>query len=138
MPVAAAGLKRRLLIVTGSVAFGLGLVGIFVPVLPTTPFLLLAATCYMRSSQRLYSWLVQNRFIGNYIRGYLEGRGMTLRMKACTLGLLWVAVMSTAAFATDSLALRIVLAVVLVGVTMHIVLIKAAARIDDGAPPAGP
>jgi len=138
MPVASAGLKRRLLIVTGSVAFGLGVVGIFVPILPTTPFLLLAAICYMRSSERLYNSLLRNRFIGNYVRDYLEGKGMTVRMKVCTLGLLWTAILCTAAFATDSLVLRIVLAVVLIGVTIHIILIKTTVPIHDAAaPPTG-
>ena len=135
MSVASAGLKRRLLIVTGSVAFGLGVAGIFVPILPTTPFLLLAAICYMRSSQRLYNWLLHNRFIGNYVRNYLEGKGMPLKMKVCTLVLLWTTIICTAVFATDSLVVRIILAVVLIGVTIHIILIKTTVPIRDGAAP---
>jgi uncharacterized membrane protein YbaN (DUF454 family) len=118
--------KRRFFIIVGTISIGIGVVGIIVPVLPTTPFLLLAAICYMRGSQRLYNALLCNRFIGSYIRNYLEGRGMSLKMKVWTLCLLWVAIVFTAALATDSLIIRIILAVVLTGVTIHILTVKTA------------
>src|SRR4030042_350338 len=117
-------LRRRLFAVAGTIALGLGVVGIIVPVLPTTPFLLLAAMCYMRGSRRLYNALLSNRFVGEYVRNYLEGRRMSLKIKIWTLSLLWTAMVCTAVWATNSLAIRIVLAVVLVGVTIHILLIK--------------
>jgi uncharacterized protein len=117
-------LKRRLFVIAGSIALGIGIIGIFVPVLPTTPFLLLAAICYMRGSQRLYNALLRNRFAGNYIRNYLEGKGMSLKMKIWTLSLLWAAIILTSALATDSLIIRIILAAVLIGVTIHIFKIK--------------
>ena len=117
-------LKRRLFVIAGTIALGIGVVGIIIPVLPTTPFLLLAAICYMRGSQRLYNALLCNRFIGSYVRNYLEGRGMSLKMKVWTLSLLWIAIVCTALLAIDSLIIRIILAVVLVGVTIHILLIK--------------
>jgi len=117
-------LKRRLFVFAGSIALVLGITGIILPVLPTTPFLLLAALCYMRGSQRLYNALLCNRFLGNYIRNYLEGRGMSLKMKIWTLSLLWVAIILTATLITDSLIIRIILAVVLTGVTIHILKIK--------------
>ena len=119
-------LKRRLFVIAGTIALGIGVVGIIVPVLPTTPFLLLAAICYMRGSQRLYNALLCNRFIGNYVRNYLEGRGMSLKMKIWTISLLWVAIVCTATLATASLTIRIILAVVLIGVTIHILFIKTA------------
>ena len=68
-------LKRRLFVIAGTIALGIGVVGIIIPVLPTTPFLLLAAICYMRGSQWLYNALLCNRFVGTYVRNYLEGRG---------------------------------------------------------------
>lgn len=116
--------KRRILIVIGTIALGLGILGIFLPVLPTTPFLLLAALCYMRGSRRLYEALLRNRFFGSYIRNYLEGRGMSRKMKIWTLSFLWVTIICTALLATDNLLIRIILAVVLIGVTIHILLIK--------------
>jgi uncharacterized membrane protein YbaN (DUF454 family) len=117
-------LKRRIFVIAGSIALAIGVIGIIMPVLPTTPFLLLAAICYMRGSQRLYNALLCNRFIGSYVRNYLEGRGMSLKMKIWTLSLLWAAVVCTAVLATNSLIIRIILAVVLIGVTVHILLIK--------------
>jgi uncharacterized membrane protein YbaN (DUF454 family) len=119
-------LKRRLFVIVGTIALGIGVVGIIIPVLPTTPFLLLAAICYMRGSQRLYNALLCNRFIGSYVRNYLEGKGMSLKMKIWTLSLLWIAIVFTTVLATDSLVIRIILAVVLAGVTIHILLIRTA------------
>ena len=117
-------LKRRLFVIAGTIALVLGVVGIILPVLPTTPFLLLAAICYMRGSQRLYNALLRNRFVGNYVRNYLEGRGMSLANKIWTLSLLWIAILCAAFLVTESLVIRIILAVVLVGVTVHILLIR--------------
>jgi uncharacterized membrane protein YbaN (DUF454 family) len=119
-------LKRRLFVIAGSITLGLGVIGIVLPVLPTTPFLLLAAICYMRGSKRLYNALLGNRLIGNYVRNYLEGRGMSLKMKIWTLGLLWIAILLSSIFATESLIIRITLAIVLIGVTIHIFKIKTA------------
>jgi uncharacterized membrane protein YbaN (DUF454 family) len=82
----------------------------------------------MRGSQRLYNALLCNRFIGSYVRNYLEGRGMFLKMKIWSLSLLWVAIVCTAALATDSLIIRIILAVVLIGVTIHILTVKTAKK----------
>jgi uncharacterized protein len=78
----------------------------------------------MRGSQRLYNALLRNRFVGNYVRDYLEGRGMSLRNKIWTISLLWIAILCTAFLVTESLVIRIILAVVLIGVTIHILLIR--------------
>jgi uncharacterized membrane protein YbaN (DUF454 family) len=116
--------KRRLLVVAGTLCTGLGIVGIFVPILPTTPFLLLAAACYMRSSERFYRWLTNNRVFGAYVRNYIEGRGMPLRIKVFTILLLWLAIGLSATFAVQSLVIRIILVSIAVGVTVHIVLMR--------------
>jgi uncharacterized membrane protein YbaN (DUF454 family) len=116
--------KRRLLLGAGTLCTGLGIVGIFVPILPTTPFLLLAAACYMRSSERSYHWLVDNRVFGAYVRNYIEGRGMPVRMKISTILLLWLAIGLTTAFAVENVVVRIVLICVAVGVSAHVALIK--------------
>jgi len=117
-------LKRRLFVIAGTIALVLGIVGFIMPVLPTTPFLLLAVICYLRGSKRLSNAILSNRFVGSYIRNYLEGRGMSLKMKIWTLSLLWIAIVCTALLATDSLIIRIILACVLIGVTVHILLIR--------------
>ena len=116
--------KRRLLIAAGTVCAGLGIIGIFVPILPTTPFLLLAAACYMRSSERFYRWLTNNRLFGAYVRNYIEGRGMPIKIKLATIFLLWLAIGLSVAFAVESLAIRIILISIAIGVTVHIALIR--------------
>ncbi len=118
--------RRKLFVVAGSISLILGIIGIFIPVLPTTPFLLLAAICYMRGSKRLYRTLLRNRLVGNYIRNYLEGRGLSLKMKAWTLIALWITIILTGIFASENLIIRIILGMVLIGVTIHIFKIKTA------------
>jgi hypothetical protein len=83
-------LAHTLLVAVGTLSVALGVVGIFVPLLPTTPFLLLAAYCYARSSERFYHRLMTNRWLGAYIRDYREGRGIPRRTKVVTVALLWL------------------------------------------------
>jgi uncharacterized membrane protein YbaN (DUF454 family) len=117
-------LKSRLFIAAGSISLGVGIVGIVVPLLPTTPFLLLAAYCYSRGSKRLHNKLLSNRFIGSYLRNYLEGRAMSLKAKIWSISILWIVIGCTAAFVIDSLIIRIVLLAVGSGVTVHVVLLR--------------
>jgi uncharacterized membrane protein YbaN (DUF454 family) len=116
--------KRRLLIGAGTLSTGLGIIGIFIPILPTTPFLLLAAACYMRSSERFYQWLINNRIFGAYVRNYIEGRGMPVRIKIFTILLLWLAIGLSITFGVQNIIIRIVLICIAIGVTAHISLIK--------------
>lgn len=83
-------LVRVVLVAVGSVALAAGVIGIFVPVWPTTPFLLLSAACYVRSSPRLYRWLLEHRHLGCYVRDFVSGRGIPLRAKWIALSLMWV------------------------------------------------
>ena len=117
-------LKRGLLVSAGTVFTATGIIGIFVPILPTTPFLLLAAACYLRSSQRFYNWLLGNRFFGAYVRNYLQGRGMPRKVKIATIFLLWLTISCSIIFAVQALVIRAVLLVIAIGVTVHIILIK--------------
>jgi len=96
------------------------MLGVFVPLLPTTPFLLLAAFLYARSSERFHTWLLTNRWFGEYIRRYCERRSMTRRHKAFTLGLLWTVIGLSAAFVVSEWWARLLLAAVAVGVTTHL------------------
>lgn len=115
---------RILLIIAGTIFVGLGIVGIFVPVLPTTPFLLLAAACYARSSQRFYGWLLNNKWFGSYIRNYLERKGVPLKVKVLTIALLWITIGSSVAFAVHSSVARLILVLVAIGVSIHILSIR--------------
>jgi uncharacterized protein len=128
---------RPLLIVIGTLCVILGLIGIFLPILPTTPFLLLAAACYARSSDRFLHWLLNNRFFGVYIRNYREGRGMARSTKILTLTALWLTLGLSAAFATSALWLRLLLAIIGTGVTIHLLRLKTLGP-DAGEPHSAP
>jgi len=87
----------------GTLFVVLGVVGALVPVLPATPFLLLAAACYARSSRRLYGWLFTNRVFGEYLRRYRDGEGLPLASKIATLVLLWITLGVSALLALPAL-----------------------------------
>ena len=116
-------LKRQLLLAAGTLSLAIGIVGIVVPLLPTTPFLLLAAGCYLRSSQRFYNWLMGNRFFGNYIRNYIEGRGIPVKVKLFIIILLWVTI-SISIWLVAKPLVTVILLIVAVGVTLHIIFIR--------------
>lgn len=84
---------RWLLLGIGWISVALGVIGIFLPVLPTTPFLLLAAACFVRSSRRVYIWLVTHPRLGPWIRDYLDGEGIPLKAKAWAIGLMWTSIL---------------------------------------------
>jgi len=119
-----AELKRYLLIAIGTICLAIGVIGIFIPILPTTPFLLLAAACYLRSSPKFHSWLMNNRIFGAYIRNYTEGRGIPIKVKLFTLVLLW-ATIGISIWVVANLIVTAILLIVAVGVTLHIVFIRA-------------
>jgi uncharacterized membrane protein YbaN (DUF454 family) len=110
--------------VAGSVSLAVGVVGVVVPILPTTPFLILTAICYARGSSRGYRWLVTNRLFGRYLSDYLCGRGVSWRVKAGALVLLWGVIAVTAVFFTERLWLRILLPAIAVAVTVHVLMLK--------------
>ncbi|MBL7986837.1 MAG: YbaN family protein [Chlorobi bacterium] len=78
--------------VLGTLFVGLGVAGIFLPLVPTTPFLLLASACYIRGSKRLHDWLMNHRHLGPYIRNIKERRGMPMRGKVITIAVLWISI----------------------------------------------
>lgn len=123
-PVRGTPLLSTLLIVSGTVSLGLGIAGVFLPLLPTTPFLLLAAACYARGSKRLHRRLLENRVFGRYIRDYIERRGVTLRVKLVLLPLLWGTIAYSALFAVRHVALKALLLCVALLVSLHILRLK--------------
>lgn len=116
-------LKRQLLLAAGTVSLALGIVGIFVPLLPTTPFLLLAAGCYLRSSQRFYNWLMGSRLFGSYIRNYIEGRGIPVKVKIFIIALLWTTI-GVSIWLVVEPVVTIILLIIAAGVTLHIIFIR--------------
>lgn len=115
-------LVRAFLLVGGTVCLVLGSVGIFLPILPTTPFLLLAAACYLRSSDRMHEWLLSNRWFGDYIKNYQEGRGIPMKTKMVAITILWVTILFSAFFALDGILIaQIALFAIALGVSAHLI-----------------
>lgn len=115
---------KIVLLVTGILATGIGILGIFLPLLPTTPFLILAAACFIRSSDRLYTRLITNRIFGEYLKNYLDKKGIPLGVKIITIFLLWITILLSALLFTDLIWVRILLVIIAVGVTIHLFYIK--------------
>ena len=109
----------------GIISLGLGILGIFLPLLPTTPFLLLSAWLFSKSSDRLYHWLLNHRIFGDYIRSFKEDRAISLRIKIVALTTKWAA-MLVAIFtvASGKLWLQILLFAIAIGVSIHILSFK--------------
>jgi uncharacterized membrane protein YbaN (DUF454 family) len=85
-------LVRALWFIAGTICVVLGAIGIVLPILPTTPFLLAAAACYYKSSERMHKWLLNNKWLGEYIRNYTEGKGLTKKTKITALTVLWITI----------------------------------------------
>ena len=81
---------KTLCIILGSISLALGILGIFLPLLPTTPFLLLTAALYFKGSPRLYNWLLNHRHFGPYIRNFRENRAIPLQAKIVSVSLIWL------------------------------------------------
>ncbi len=111
-------------IISGSISVGLGIIGIFLPVLPTTPFLLLAAFCYSRGSSVLHRKLLENPILGDYIRNYQEGNGIPLAQKIISISFLWLTIGASILIVKPALWLSLLLLAIASGVTIHLVRVK--------------
>ncbi len=111
---------RWLLIFSGILFTVLGIIGIFLPVLPTTPFMLLAAACFFRSSDKFYRLLTEHPRFGKYIRNYREKKGIPLKGKIMAMATMWPTILSSAYFFVDPLWLKILLIIIAAAVTIHI------------------
>ena len=117
-------MKKILLITAGNLSLSLGIAGIFLPILPTTPFLLLSAACYVKSSKKLYLWLINHKILGLYIRYYILYKAISLRAKVISVSALWVVMLSTIIFFVNPIWLRILLFCIAIGVTVYLVHFK--------------
>jgi len=114
------GLRKYVLLACGWLSFGLGIVGMFLPILPTAPFILLAAACFMRSSESLHRWLVEHPTFGIHIKDYLDGRGLRRRSKVVALLTLWASVSVSVLLLVPLLAIDIAIVVIAAAVTVYI------------------
>ena len=115
---------KKALVVSGTLFLVLGIIGIFIPLLPTTPFLLLSAACYARGSKKFYDWLINNKWLGEYIKNYQEGKGIPLTVKILTITLLWITILFSTIIIVSNYFIQIILIIIAIGVTIHILTIK--------------
>ena len=113
---------RALFFGAGTISLAFGAIGIVLPILPTTPLLLLALACYCRSSKRMTKWILTNKYFGDYIRRYKEGKGIPLKTKVLALTVLWMTVSFSAFFMVQKwLIVQLILFAVAIGVTIHLI-----------------
>jgi len=122
-------IARGVLIAAGSVCVGLGIIGIVVPGMPSTVFFLIAAACYVRSSDRLYNKLLNNKAVGRHIRNFREKRAMPMRAKIIALAMGWTAITLSTAFAIHSTPLRVLM--LLLGIIMTVVILSVKTLAPD-------
>ena len=110
---------RYLYILFGTLCLVMGLIGVFLPVLPTTPLLLLTAFCYYRGSDRLYEWLMSHPYLDTHIKRFREHRIIPRKAKAYILTMLWASLLFCAYILTP-VWLKCLMIAIAIGVTWHI------------------
>ena len=116
-------MKEYVFLVLGTLSLGIGMIGVLLPVLPTTPFLLMAAFFYLRSSKRMYNWMLSHKVFGSYIYCYMKHRGVSQKAKNGTLIFLWSMLILSMSF-IPGWQIKIILVIVGVAVSTHIILLK--------------
>lgn len=114
------GFMKWGLLTAGFLCIVLGVLGLFLPLVPTVPLLLLAAACFARSSERFYRWLVEHRHLGPMIRGYLERSGIPIRAKATAICLIWCTTPLSAFFILSLLWMKILLFLIAAAITIYL------------------
>lgn len=115
---------KILLAALGLLSLGLGILGIFLPVLPTTPLLLLAAALFLRSSRPLYDWLLNHPRLGPYIRNFMEHKAIPLRVKVISVSMVWITLVYCAVAVADHWAFRLFFIALAAAITAHILSYK--------------
>jgi len=121
-----ADVYRYLYLFSGFLLVGIGVLGIFLPVLPTTIFLILASACFMKSSPKANNWLKNHKILGAYLRNYQDKTGLTIKSKVFHILVLWIGILFSALIFTHDPAIRILLLLIAIGVTIHLVMVKTA------------
>ena len=115
---------KTLYIELGTLSLALGILGIFLPLLPTTPFLLLTAALYFKSSPRLYNWLLSHKHLGPYIRNFRENKAIPLHAKIISISLMWITMLYCVFFIIPYIWVKVILLIIAAGVTYHILSFK--------------
>ena len=110
--------------ISGLLLVAIGIIGIFLPLLPTTIFLILASICFLKSSPKANEWLRNHKILGVYIDNYQNKSGLTIKSKLINITLLWISISVSAFLFTEELFIRILLFAIAIGVSIHLVMIK--------------
>lgn len=114
-------MKKTILVILGSFCLGLAILGVFLPILPTTPFLLLSAALYARSSQKLYNWLLNHKIFGEYIRNFREDKSIPLNIKILSISTMWLVMLYSIFYVlNEKWYLQLLLAGIALGVSIYI------------------
>ncbi|ALO27850.1 hypothetical protein KHM19_15480 [Leptospira borgpetersenii] len=120
---------RFLLFIAGSISLILGIIGIFTPILPTTPFLLLSAACYARASHQFYNWLMNNRYFGSYIRDWRIHKTIPIRAKIIAISMIFLTIGTTVFFFIPILVVKILVSLIGILVVIYLIRIPTKPRI---------
>ncbi len=115
---------RYILTLLGLISLGLGILGIFLPVLPTTPLLLLAAALFLRSNRGLYDWLLNHPSLGPYINNFLVYKAIPLKIKVISVSMVWLTLLNCAIFVAEHWLFRLFFIVLAAAITIHILSYK--------------
>lgn len=113
-------MKKVLLIIIGTISLVLGFIGIVLPILPTTPFLLLSLFCFIRSSRRLYNFVISNKYLAPYVKDYISGNGIPMKAKKKSIFLLWITIGFSVVFVVEKALLRLLLLIIAGSVSLYI------------------
>lgn len=113
-------MKKFILKLFGLLSLIFAIIGIFLPILPTTPFLLLSSFLFLKSSKKLHNWLIEHKIFGQYIKDFQQEKAIPVKIKILSVSMLWLSIISSVIFFTDKIWLKILLITIAVGVTIHI------------------
>lgn len=116
-------LLNYLCTILGFLCVGFAILGIFLPVLPTTPWLLLAAWLFYKGNPKMRIWLLNNKYLGSYIDNYIKYRAIPLKSKIISISMLWITILFSV-YIVNPILLKILLLCIAVGVTIHLLMIK--------------
>ncbi len=118
-------LVKYILASLGLISLALAILGIILPLLPTTPFLLLSAALFMKSSTRLYNWLMNHKYLGKYLQNYIHHKTISTKTKVSAISLLWITILASVIFIIEKAVIKIVLLAIAIAVTIHILSFKS-------------
>jgi len=118
------GFYRYFYLISGILLVAIGVIGIFLPILPTTIFLILASACFIKSSPQANEWLRNHKILGMYIKNYQDKSGLTIKSKIINIIFLWMMISVSALFFTELMYIKLLLLAIAIGVTIHLLMVK--------------